>query len=320
MVAALAAAGMFGWGVWTFLGPGPAAVRGPVTDVVVTPGSGVVGAARTLKQAGVIQSDGAFIAAAMALGAAHRLKAGEYEFRSRESLAEILSTIRKGLVIRRFITIPEGLTSREVGAILLRADYLAGPVPTPPEGALLPETYQVRRGETRDEVIARMMAARDKLLAQLWAARPAGLPFATPEQAVILASVVEKETGRTEERPRIAAVFINRLKKGMRLESDPTVIYGVSGGEPLGHGLRVSELASLTPYNTYRVAGLPPTPIANPGRAALAAVLNPARTDDLYFVADGSGGHVFADTFEAHKRNVAQWRAIEHARRGGPAT
>jgi UPF0755 protein len=257
--------------------------------------------------------------AATLSGAAHHLKAGEYRFASRATLAHILSIIRRGVVVRRQITIPEGLTSLEATQILRAADYLVGEVVTPPEGALLPETYEVTRGESRRDVLRRMSAARVALLEQLWLSRAPGLPYQSPEQAVIMASVVEKETAKPEERPRIAAVFINRLKKGMRLDSDPTVIYGVTGGAPLGHGLRASELASRTPYNTYLVAGLPPTPIANPGRAALVAALQPARTADLYFVADGSGGHVFSDTFEAHRRNVARWRAVEHARQEGSA-
>src|SRR5207237_6751100 len=224
---------------------------------------------------------------------------------------DVLSKIRRGDVVRHLITIPEGLTSHEAANILRAADFLTGALTDPPEGSLLPETYEVRRGEARVAVVRRMAAARDRLLSQLWAARPAGLPYRSPEQAVILASVVEKETGRPEERPRIAAVFINRLKKNMRLESDPTVIYGLSAGEVLGHGLRKSELASRSPYNTYHIDGLPPTPIANPGRAALTAALTPARTDDLYFVADGTGGHVFADSFEAHQKNVERWRGVE---------
>ena len=318
MVFAVLAALVAALGAWGYFGPGPQAEQGASTDVVLPAGGGLAGVARDLAGAGVIRSRIGFMVAAVATGAAHQLKAGEYEFPSGTSLASIISAIRKGLVVRHLITIPEGLTSREVGVILRDADFLTGPVAIPPEGALLPETYEVTRGESRASIIARISAARDKLLTHLWATRAPGLPFDSPEQAVILASVVEKETALAEERPRIAAVFINRLRKGMRLESDPTVIYGVSGGAPLGHGLRVSELASETAYNTYRVAGLPPTPIANPGRAALAAALNPARTDDLYFVADGSGGHVFASTFEAHKRNVAHWRTVESVRRGGP--
>ena len=302
-------------GAWLWLGPGP----GRGGEVVLPAGAGLSGIGRDLATAGVVRSRSGFILAALLTGAAHRLKAGEYRFAPRESLAAVISAVARGEVVRRFVTIPEGLTSRDAVAILLRADYLAGSAPVPPEGSLLPETYEVRRGETRSSVLRRMTAARDRLLDQLWAARAPGLPFASKEQAVTLASVVEKETALAAERPRVAAVFINRLKKGMRLESDPTVIYGVSGGAPLGHGLRVSELAAHNPYNTYLVAGLPPAPIDNPGRASLAAALSPAPTADLYFVADGTGGHAFADTFEAHRRNVARWRAIEQARRAGPA-
>ncbi|HLZ83727.1 MAG TPA: endolytic transglycosylase MltG [Caulobacteraceae bacterium] len=303
------------FGGWRYLGPGP----GRGVDVMLPAGAGLAGIGRDLAKAGVVRSQTGFIIAAVLSGAAHRLKAGEYRFGAREPLAQVISAIARGEVVRRFVTIPEGLTSREVVAILLRADYLAGPAPVPPEGSLLPETYEVRRGERRSSVLQRMAAAREQLLGQLWAARTPGLPFDSKEQAVILASVVEKETALAAERPQVAAVFINRLRKGMRLESDPTVIYGVSGGAPLGHGLRVSELAASSPYNTYRVAGLPPTPIDNPGRASLAAALSPAPGAALYFVADGAGGHAFADTFEAHRRNVARWRAIEQARRARPA-
>jgi UPF0755 protein len=288
-------------------------------DVVLPTGAGLAGVGRDLARAGAVRSQTEFVLAAVLSGAAHRLKAGEYRFRARESLADVISAIARGEVVRHFVTIPEGLTSRDAVAILMKADYLAGPAPIPPEGSLLPETYEVRWGETRAAVIRRMSAARDRLLEQLWATRSPGLPFASKQQAVILASVVERETAVPAERPRVAAVFINRLRKGMRLASDPTVIYGVTGGAPLGHGLRVSELAARNPYNTYVFAGLPPTPIDNPGRASLAATLSPASTADLYFVADGSGGHAFADTFEAHKRNVARWRAIEQSRHAGPA-
>jgi UPF0755 protein len=288
-------------------------------DVVLPTGAGLAGVGRDLARAGAVRSQTEFVLAAVLSGAAHRLKAGEYRFRARESLADVIWAIARGEVVRHFVTIPEGLTSRDAVAILMKADYLAGPAPIPPEGSLLPETYEVRWGETRAAVIRRMSAARDRLLEQLWATRSPGLPFASKQQAVILASVVERETAVPAERPRVAAVFINRLRKGMRLASDPTVIYGVTGGAPLGHGLRVSELAARNPYNTYVFAGLPPTPIDNPGRASLAATLSPASTADLYFVADGSGGHAFADTFEAHKRNVARWRAIEQSRHAGPA-
>jgi UPF0755 protein len=194
---------------------------------------------------------------------------------------------------------------------------LTGTIETPPEGAILPDGYQIQRGEDRGDVIAKMMAARDALLAQLWAGRSPDVPFKTPEEAVTLASIVEKETGIPAERPRIAALFENRLRQGIKLESDPTIIYGITKGRPLGHGITMKELVTATPYNTYRIVGLPPTPIANPGRASLAAVLNPPKSDELFFVADGTGGHVFASTFAQHQANVAKWRAIERARAAG---
>jgi len=304
-------------GLWAFAayeGPGPATARGSISDVVLRQGAGLPEIAATLHRGHVISSPSLFIAAAQLTGAARRLKAGEYAFFSRASMAKVLAAIANGKVVRHFVTVPEGVTSDAVIGILMRANFLTGAAPVPPEGAVLPETYEVQRGEDRAQVLQRMMNARDRLLASLWVHRRADLPYQMPEQAVILASIVEKETAKADERPLIAAAFINRLNKGMRLESDPTTIYGLTRGAPLGHGLRVSELASPTPYNTYLVAGLPPTPIANPGRAALAAALDPPRTQDLYFVADGTGGHVFSTTFEAHQKNVARWRAIESAK------
>jgi UPF0755 protein len=196
----------------------------------------------------------------------------------------------------------------------MASPVLTGSAPVPPEGSLLPETYEVQRGEDRAAVLQRMINARDKLLATLWPKRRADLPFKSIDEAVTMASIVEKETALDAERPRVAAVYLNRLVKGMRMESDPTIIYGLTHGAPLGHGIRQSELYTVTPYNTYLVAGLPPTPICNPGRASIAAVLDPPRTDELYFVANGKGGHVFASTFEQHQRNVAQWRQVEHQR------
>jgi UPF0755 protein len=300
--------------LFLYFGPGPAARAGKATDLVLSSGAHLPQIAAELKDAGVIRSTTLFVAAAELTGAARRLKAGEYLVASRASMASVLDAIREGRVLRRFITVPEGVTSEAVLQILTHADYLAGVAPAPPEGAVLPETYEVERGEDRAAVLQRMMDARDTLLAALWSHRRADLPYRTPEEAVILASIVEKETALAGERPRIAAVFVNRLKTGMRLESDPTVIYGLTGGRPLGHGLRVSELASQTPYNTYQVSGLPPTPIANPGRASLAAALDPPRTAELYFVADGGGGHAFSANIADHLRNVAKWRSIEAAR------
>jgi UPF0755 protein len=298
-----------------YFGSGPNARNGAAsTSVVLAPGSGVSGIGQSLEKAGVIRSRFLFMAAATVTGAARQLKAGEYAFPSRAALATVLDTIRAGKVVRHVVTIPEGLTSKAAVEILNGTAELTGLAKAPAEGALLPETYEVTRGEDRAAVLNRMVLARDKLLADLWESRAKGLPYRSPDEAVILASIVEKETAKPSERPLIAAVFVNRLEKGMRLESDPTVIYGLTSGAPLGHGLRVSELASDTPYNTYRISGLPPTPIANPGRASLEAALDPAPSEALYFVADGAGGHVFADTLDAHLRNFARWRAIEQAR------
>ena len=301
-------------GVWSVNGRGPAR---EVTSVVLARGSGVGGIAGELKDAGVISSASLFVLMARISGATGDLKAGEYEFAKGASLARVLADIRAGKVVRHSLTIPEGWTSGMVVDALAARSELTGVVGEPPEGSVLPETYELQRGETRAAVLARMRAAQDRALADLWAGRQRDLPLASPEAAVVLASIVEKETGVASERPRVAAVFINRLRAGMPLQSDPTIIYGLTRGRPLGRGIRASELAGQTPYNTYRIAGLPPTPIANPGRAALAAVLDPPATRELYFVADGTGGHAFAETYAAHERNVARWRALERAKAGG---
>ncbi|MDR6625329.1 endolytic transglycosylase MltG [Caulobacter segnis] len=302
--------------LWVYNGPGPAAPSGETTTVVLRKGSSLPEIAASLEKGGVIGSSSIFMTAAKLTGAARSLKAGEYEFKSRASMASVLDAIRRGRIVRHWITVPEGLTSDMVMDILNKSDVLTGEAATPPEGAILPETYEVQRGEDRAAVLQRMMDDRDTVLNALWASRAPGLPFVSKEEAVILASIVEKETGLPEERPRVAAVFVNRLRTGMRLGSDPTIIYGISRGRPLGRGILLSELRRPTPYNTYLIAGLPPTPIANPGRAALAAVLNPLKTGDLYFVADGTGGHVFASTLEQHNANVAKWREIERQRAG----
>ena len=304
--------------MWVYQGPGPAARSGEATNVVLRRGASLPEIASTLEQAGVIRSSSIFLTAAQTTGAARRLKAGEYEFPSHASLRLVLGKIRDGKIVRHHVTIAEGLTSDMVVDILMRAPELTGTVPTPPEGSVLPETYQVQRGEDRAAVLQRMMDDRDALLDKLWAERQPGLPFATKEQAVTMASIVEKETGLARERPHVAAVFINRLRQGIRLGSDPTIIYGLTRGQPLGRGIRQSELERETPYNTYLITGLPPTPIANPGKAALEAVLNPLKSDDLYFVADGTGGHVFASTYEEHERNVVKWRQVERSKAAAP--
>ncbi len=299
-------------GAWLYQGPGPKASHGqPTTTVLLRQGAGISEIAGTLRSSHVIGSAAVFIAAAQISGAAHHLKAGEYEFPSRASLSAVIAKIRSGEVVHHMITIPEGLTSEEVVDILMNSPVLTGAAPIPAEGAILPETYEVRRGEDRGAVLQRMIDARDTLVRTLWAQRSPDLPIDTPEQAVTLASIVEKETGLPDERPRVAAVFVNRLRAHIRLQSDPTIIYGLTRGKPLGRGIRESELTGYTPYNTYLIDGLPPTPICNPGRASLAAVLDPPQTSELYFVADGTGGHVFASTLEQHQKNVEHWRAVE---------
>jgi UPF0755 protein len=304
-------------GAGILFAPGPAARSGQATTVVLPLRTRLPEIAGTLGRSGVVRWPLTFVAAAVATGSAHELKAGEYSFPSRASLAQILFQIRSGDVVRHYITIPEGLTSAQAAAIVSAAPELTGTAPVAAEGALLPETYQVAFGESRAHVIGRMQTAMSAALQKLWAARSADLPYKTPEEAVILASIVEKETSLPAERPHVAAVYLNRLRTGMRLDSDPAVVYGLTGGAPLGHGLRVSELARRTPYNTYLNTGLPPTPIANPGRAALQAALQPSRSGDIYFVADGTGGHVFSSTLAAHLKNVAHWRSIERAQAVG---
>ncbi|WP_254062693.1 endolytic transglycosylase MltG [Caulobacter sp. S45] len=297
--------------LWIYKGAGPKARNGEVTTVILRKGAGVSEIAADLQQAGVVNSAPLFLAAVQVTRAAKGLRAGEYAFPSRDSLAQVIRRIRRGDVVHHRVTIPEGLTSSQAVDVLMRTDVLVGTVAPPPEGAILPETYEVVRGEQRSAVLQRMTDARDRLVAALWGKRRSGLPFADVNQAVTMASIVEKETALDAERPKVAAVYINRLRQGMRLEADPTVIYAVSAGAPLGHGLRVSELHTASPYNTYLNIGLPPGPIANPGRASLAAVMDPPDIKALFFVADGSGGHAFADTEAEHEKNVARWRAIE---------
>ncbi|MBV9694251.1 MAG: endolytic transglycosylase MltG, partial [Alphaproteobacteria bacterium] len=232
------------------------------------------------------------------------------------SMADVQGILSSGKSIQYKLTAAEGLTSEMIFKIVADDPVLTGDAGwTPPEGSLLPETYLFTRGTTRAQMLGRMMKARDALLEQLWRERPPGLPYKTPNDAVVLASIVEKETAIPAERRHVAAVFVNRLKLGMKLQSDPTIIYDVTRGYPLGRGIRESELTRASPHNTYFIAGLPPTPICNPGKDSLAAVLDPATSNDLYFVANGQGGHVFSATMEAQNRNVALWRKVEQARK-----
>jgi UPF0755 protein len=227
---------------------------------------------------------------------------------------DVAAILVSGKSIQHKVTAAEGLTSQMIYAIVASDPLLQGAAgPVPAEGSLLPETYLYTLGATRSDILTRMREAQEKFLRQAWPARAANLPFRSPQDAVILASIVEKETAIPQERRHIAAVFINRLRLGMKLQSDPTIIYGISKGYPLGRGIRESEIYGFTPYNTYVVTGLPPTPICNPGKDAIAAVLDPQQSPDLYFVADGTGGHVFTPSIAEHERNVAKWRQIENA-------
>jgi UPF0755 protein len=307
------------WAAWTYQGPGPESRVGKTTTVMLRHGASLPEIAGALESAGVVKSGAIFMTAAQVTGAARSLQAGEYEIPSGASMAQILDDIRAGRVVRHQVTIPEGWTSEMAVEALAKEPALTGSTPAPAEGAILPDTYQFQRGEDRARVLKRMMDARDQFLTTMWAKRQPGLPFTTPDEAMILASIVEKETGLASERPRIAAVFVNRLRAGIRLQSDPTIIYGITGGRPLGRGIRLSELNAPTPYNTYQIAGLPPTPISNPGRAAIAAVLDPPKTTELFFVADGTGGHVFATTLAEHNANVAKWRNVERNRAAASA-
>jgi UPF0755 protein len=291
--------------------PGPKAAQGAVTNVVLRPGARVTEIGSTLAAAHVVRSGSLFTAMAELSGAGRKLKAGEYDVPSGASMARVMAMIRNGEIVHHVVHVPEGLTSEMVVDILMANPFLTGAVPVPEEGAILPETYEIRRGEDRAAVLKRMTDARDKVLGELWAARKEGLPYKTPQEAVILASIVEKETAKDNERPHVASVYLNRIRQGMRLGADPTVIYGITRGRPLGHGITASELHTVTPYNTYEIEGLPAGPICIPGRASLAAVLDPAASNDLYFVAKGDGGHAFAASAAEHDKNVAKWRTIE---------
>ena len=276
-----------------------------------------------LQDAGIVRSASIFTAAAYVNGAfGGRLKAGEYEFPANASIDQVLSIITSGRAVTYKVTIPEGWTTQMAVARIAENDVLTGEVTNVPvEGAVLPETYTFFRGRTRQQMLDEMQVAQNKLLDEAWKARAVNSVLKTKEEAVILASIVEKETGIPEERPLVASVFLNRLKQNVRLQSDPTIIYGLVGGKgKLDRALTKDDLNSDTAYNTYKIDGLPPGPIANPGRASLEAVLNPPDTGYLYFVADGSGGHAFAKTLEEHNANVAKWRVIEDTQPALPTT
>ena len=308
VLALLALGGGF---AWLAFGPGPAPREGgESTTVLLKHGSNLPQISEALADAGVIRLPFTFAVLAKASGGGGHLRAGEYAVPARASTWDILAMIRAGKIVHHFITIPEGLSSAEVADLLNASPVLSGEAPVAQEGWIMPQTYDAERGEDRGELLAKMVAAQKKLVARLWADRKPGLPYRTPEQALAMASIVEKETSVAVERAHVAGVYLNRLAKGIRLEADPTLIYGITKGRPLGRSLTHADVVEPGPFNSYLNTGLPPTPIANPGRAAIEAALNPAKTQDLYFVANGTGGHAFAQTFEEHQKNVVRWRAI----------
>ena len=270
--------------------------------------------ADALQREGVINvNPWLFIGSVFALKASSDLKPGEYSFQKHASLRDVIATIVEGKVVQHSVTIPEGLTSEQIVARLSDNDLFSGSLrEIPREGTLLPETYKFPRGTTREQVIQRMQTTQKRVLAEIWERRNPDIPVRSPEALIALASIVEKETGRADERSRVAAVFTNRLRQKMKLQSDPTIIYGLVGGKgTLGRPIKRSEITQPSPYNTYVIEGLPPGPIANPGRASLEATANPARTRDLFFVADGTGGHTFTETYDQHLKNVAKLRVQE---------
>jgi UPF0755 protein len=300
--------GNFYWG-WTASGPAPKEL-----SVVIPAGSSLASAAQVLEEKGAISSAGAFLNRAKVFGGSDPIKAGEFVIPAGASNAQILDILQGGAVIRRMVTVPEGMPSILVHEKLMAEKLLTGDVPVPEEGTILPESYSFERGEKRIAVMLRMQKAMQDTIAELWPNRSPDTVAKTPQEAVTLAAIVEKETGKASERRMIAGVYSNRIRKGMMLQADPTIIYPITRGKPLGRRIRQSEISAVNDYNTYAMTGLPKGPITNPGRASIEAVLNPARTDALYFVADGTGGHVFASTLADHNRNVEKWFAIRRAR------
>lgn len=298
--------------------PGPLAVS---RVIAVPKGEGRIAIATRLEKEGAISNRWAFIANYLIRGAIGpkplELKAGDYEIKKNASMADIMEMLTQGRGVLSKLTIPEGLTSLQIVEKLRAEDGLVGDITEiPPEGTLLPDTYRFSKGMDRRELLERMQGEMQRFLTTAWERRQPSLPIATPEEAIIFASIVEKETGRADERGRVAAVFMNRLKKGMRLQSDPTVIYGIVGGQgTLGRSITRADLDQKTSHNTYQIGGLPPTPICNPGRSAIEATLNPPTTTDLYFVADGTGGHTFSDTLKEHNAAVTNWRKVERERK-----
>lgn len=281
---------------------------------VTVPRGSTAEVAQSLAAQGVVDSPLMFRLAAFLVHGEGSLRPGEFSVPPHLTLSQTLALLRTGRPVQHKVTIPEGLTAKQIVALLDRAEALSGEVKLNAEGIVLPQTYVYERGMTREAIVERARAAMDHALTEAWANRAPNLPLSSPRDAVTLASIVERETSRPEERPHVAAVYLNRLRQGMKLQSDPTVVYAASGGAGvMDHPIRRSELNSEDPYNTYKFAGLPPGPIASPGIASIRAVLEPLDSDDLYFVADGTGGHVFSKTLESHSRNVTKLRSLENA-------
>ncbi|NBN77728.1 endolytic transglycosylase MltG [Microvirga tunisiensis] len=310
-----AGAGLY-WGKLEFDAPGPLQAD---RTVIISSGQGLTTIAETLEANRVISNAWVFDLGVRAYKNAGRLKAGEYAFKAGVTMNEVMRDLVEGNAVTHSVTVPEGWSTAQVIARLKENEILTGEITRiPGEGEVLPETYTFTRGATRQQILDQMVAAQEKLLREIWSRRSENLPIKTPEELVILASIVEKETAKADERTRVAGVFVNRLNRSMPLQSDPTILYGLYGGEAWTRdrsAITRADLDKKTEYNTYQIPALPPGPIGNPGRAAMEAVANPSRTKDLYFVADGTGGHVFAETYEQHQQNVRKWREIERALR-----
>ncbi len=300
--------GNFAYG-WTAAGPSPRDVT-----IVIQPGSSIAAAAEQMEQGKIIKSAAAFLSRAKIFGRGKTIKAGEFNIPAGASNADILDILSGGKVIQRLITIVEGMPAVMVYERLLANDQLTGDIAIPAEGSVLPDSYAFEKGESRAAVLKRMQDAMARALAEAWDKRSPDIAVKSPQEAVNLAAIVEKETSKKSELRKVAGVYSNRLRIGMLLQADPTIIYPITKGKPLGRRIRQSEIQAINGYNTYTKTGLPDGPIANPSRAAIEAVLNPEKTTALFFVADGTGGHVFADTLEEHNKNVEKWFAIRRAR------
>jgi UPF0755 protein len=305
LLALVATVGIVGFGVMSWEGSGPSDKD---TLVYVQEGASLRSAARQMEKQGVISDKRRFLLLSRFLGGTNSIKPGEYKMPRGVSMSRVLNLLQAGDVLLRRVTISEGMSAIQIQERFMADPMMSGRVDMPSEGSVLPETYTYTRGEPRQMVLNRAQDAMSKALEELWAKRQPDLPFSTPQEAVTLASIVEKETSKKAELPKVAGVYINRLRMGMKLQADPTIIYPITFGKPLGRRIRRSEIDAVNDYNTYAMEGLPKGPIAMPGRKALAATLNPDKTDALFFVADGTGGHVFSRTNAEHERNVANWR------------